>query len=347
MRIEDLQKKVEAAELKVEKCRKTIDRHTAQMEKKGKQLRDLGIDPDTADKYVYAQQNNHDVYWLLCDYEQKQDDIKGATKKLADAERICSGWHEKLDLEINRDKVIQEQVPEVIKTFLQDWKDKSFEWYVKRYATFLEVKQNLRQKALDARKEAFLTLPEYADKRERYAERMREPGFLDESFLINLYPYKPVENFLRDRDLDSKSIQKKLSYVGDGIIYKMCDFRNKAERLAWLDKTLEEDKKDKMLSLVENVTKYTGPITDASRLSIYGGELNGVILGEKGAAKVNTFSAGGWNIQCFHFRTTVQDVSHQFQKKASLDSMIASAAKVSEAQESKSRTKEKESNKDR
>ena len=83
-------------------------------------------------------------------------------------------------------------------------------------------------------------------------------------------------------------------------------------------KIVDEDKLNEILlkecklryfQLVDEVTKYTGIITDATNLNMRGGELNGIIIGEKGKAKVQTFSAGGWNIQCFHYRTKVTNIS--------------------------------------
>jgi len=75
-----------------------------------------------------------------------------------------------------------------------------------------------------------------------------------------------------------------------------------------LEEILLKDCKARYFQLVDEVTKYTGIILDATNLSIHGGELNGIIIGEKGKAKVQTFSAGGWNIQCFHYRTRVDRV---------------------------------------
>ena len=76
-----------------------------------------------------------------------------------------------------------------------------------------------------------------------------------------------------------------------------------------LDKILLKDCKARYFQLVNEVTNITGIITDAQDLRIRAGELNGIIIGEKGKAKVQTFSAGGWNIQCFHYRTRVDKVA--------------------------------------
>ena len=50
--------------------------------------------------------------------------------------------------------------------------------------------------------------------------------------------------------------------------------------------------------------------TDASGLEVGAkGELNGLVNGTRGVARVTTIGAGGYNIQCFHFRTLVKDAS--------------------------------------
>ena len=84
-----------------------------------------------------------------------------------------------------------------------------------------------------------------------------------------------------------------------------------------LDEILLKDCKARYFQLVNEVTNITGIITDAQDLRIRAGELNGIIIGEKGKAKVQTFSAGGHNQgiivnvkhgQCFHYRTRIDKI---------------------------------------
>lgn len=316
MTTDKLKEKIIAAEEKVEKCKKTIERHRAQMNKKAEALRKMGIDPESADKYALANNGTaagREAYWLLCDYDSKKADIKGAISKLEDAERICAGWKEKLDVEINKEKIINDTVPQVIKDFLEKWKADAFDWYVNRYDRFLEFKADLRNQEHKARLEAYNTLPEYAEVRERYKSFLgnNDPDY---STLLTLYPRKPVEEFLKERDLDYSSVKERLHHFGDSIIFKMLEQGNKDERLVFLNEVLEKEKKAKLLSLVNSITEITGPITDAKHLYVSGGELNGVVLGEKGVAKIQTFSAGGYNIQCFHYRTRVDDVTDKYRE---------------------------------
>lgn len=71
-------------------------------------------------------------------------------------------------------------------------------------------------------------------------------------------------------------------------------------------KLIENEKQIKIIQLTTRVTDVVGNITDASQLDIgEKGDLIGIIKGEKGSVEVETISAGGWNIQRFHYRTIV------------------------------------------
>lgn len=69
---------------------------------------------------------------------------------------------------------------------------------------------------------------------------------------------------------------------------------------------IENDKQVKIIQLTMKVTEAVGEITTARQLDVSAkGDLNGIIEGQNGKARVETISAGGYNIQCYHYRTIV------------------------------------------
>lgn len=69
-----------------------------------------------------------------------------------------------------------------------------------------------------------------------------------------------------------------------------------------------EAKVAKLLDLIGRIMSTVGTITDASTLYIGPeGDINGCIEGTEGKAKIQTIGAGGYNIQCFHFRTLIHE----------------------------------------
>lgn len=103
-----------------------------------------------------------------------------------------------------------------------------------------------------------------------------------------------------------KWTQKVKVAEGDLEYCQMFHKKNLEESIAELQKYLNEEANRKYDFIIERTNHIVGEITDAAGLTIDPkGNLNGLIVGKKGTAKVQTIGAGGYNIQCFHFRTLI------------------------------------------
>lgn len=278
MEIKDLELRVNKAEEKVKKCEATIVRHQKQLEKK-KLIGD-----------------EYDIRW-------KEDDIKGATRKLEDAKRILENWKIKLNLEIENERFLAGNAPEVIKIFLEEWKQKSFDWHVKRFDAYKALVKQLNKEETAAQIEYIKQAPEYL----KYVDENGE--IIEELERIVRRPSRDMNRFMQEKRLTYRQIQKRLAEFAGSTVLAMNDIRDKKKRLAYLENRLEKEKKAKMLDLIQRINQVVGSMTDASYLEISPkGNLDGYVLGENGKAKIETIGAGGYNIQCFHFRTLVHAV---------------------------------------
>lgn len=257
MEIKDLQERVAKAEERVDKCKATIQRHEAQLAKK-------------TDKY--------EIEW-------KQSDIKGATSKLQVAEEVLANWIAKLNVEIEKERFLEGHCPAIIKEFLEQWKVKAYDWHVKSYVRYVEIKEALKE------------AKELAQK----AYKAKYPSGRTWG--------KEYDTFIATECKEVKEFSGALVMFG-GLVARMDTYYKETERLAYLEKELEADKKAKMLDLINRVNAVVGSITDAAGMRISEkGNLDGIIVGTEGSAKVETIGAGGYNIQCFHFRTLVHKLN--------------------------------------
>ena len=75
-------------------------------------------------------------------------------------------------------------------------------------------------------------------------------------------------------------------------------------------KNIERDGETKEKMLIKRVNKEVGKIVNALSLTVgVNGELNGTIEGENGTCRIETIYAGGYNIQCLHYRVLVHKVN--------------------------------------
>lgn len=277
---EDLKLKVINAEAKVAKRTAVLNKHREQLAK---------LIQKGADKF---------------DISIKQSDIESAVDKLEEAKQTLANWQAKLDERIAADDYLEANAPEILKDFLENWKQHAIVYYREKRIRFIEYRKELKAQERAARLEALQTLPSLERYREIYKGRE-----LTDSDLANLWPRKDVDAFLSERGLEYHQIQRKLNEFGDQITFRLLEIRDDQEREAWLEKAMEEEKRAKLIDLIGRIMGTVGTITDAAALHIGPeGDINGYIVGTEGKAKIQTIGAGGYNIQCFHFRTLIHEM---------------------------------------
>lgn len=282
--MEYLEEKLSKAEEKVTKCKGTIERHKKQMDKKiQKLIKDAGIDTtgmerQELDKLSYENREHaSDIY----DVKRKLEDIKGATSKLEDAERIAKNWKEKLDTELDKASFIAGEAPQIIIDFVQNWKDLAFSWNVDRYEKYQDFKKKLDEDEKNAHKELGIS--------------------------TIMHPNKEQKEKLKEMRLDYRSIKERRAAYAGQLVLRMDSIYDEEKRLDMLEKTLEKERQAKLLFLVHKIHGRVGRIKDATGLKLTAGDINGIVIGEDGKVRVKTISAGGYNIQVFHYRVLIQE----------------------------------------
>ena len=102
-----------------------------------------------------------------------------------------------------------------------------------------------------------------------------------------------------------EELDKEMSQINQGWVRTRL---NKSKKD--LDKYLDKYFMDRYYELCNKVTDIIGEITDVSKLYFGNdGSLNGIIIGTEGSAKVETIIAGGYNIQCLHYRVLIHKIN--------------------------------------
>lgn len=211
--------------------------------------------------------------WEVNPYYYGERDIRITTKELENAHKALDSYKAQMATEI--EKANSRNIPAIVE-FLEGWKQRVSGYYHEEFERFLV-----------AREEWHKVNRENCDWHNHGAWKLCKE---------NPEEYKRIENEYREK---RKAYETRWKFIFDYV-----------ER-----DTFNEDKFQKMLNreadakydfIIERTNAIVGTITDASNLYIGAkGDLNGFIIGEKGTAKVETIGAGGYNIQCFHFRTLI------------------------------------------
>lgn len=138
--------------------------------------------------------------------------------------------------------------------------------------------------------------------------RVKAEKFIRESVETN-YPEAIEKLEASDRYKEAKYLERQnmMSYLnnqfGSTVVYmwgwRGSQFEDKLKAM------MDYDVEMKKAVLLGRISEITGKVTDASLYIGDDGNINGHVKGEKGSAKVQTILAGGYNIQCLHYRLLV------------------------------------------
>ena len=233
---------------------------------------------DSTELNEYRKQ--HNLMWLP-EYYSKRHDLEDAKATLNKYQLELS----KIENYENAEKI------EVIWNFLQNWKSQVYKWILLNANKYYELVKNEKQ---------------------AYKQYLIDEYHTDNEKSLEWRVRLTAENYFQKQYYDGiNSLTKKVTVIN----YKY-DYDNNCRNYTGyevnekeLNEILDKDVRTKYTILVNEITHITGEIIDATNLSIgLKGDINGVVIGKDGTASVNTFSAGGWNIQCFHYRTKVNAI---------------------------------------
>lgn len=286
--------RLSAANEKLAKKLGTIERHKGTIEKKYLKIEKLGFDRTTTKQELRSL--NNEAYWLAYDIESLNDSIKDIEKMIEkEIKPSIQKYQTMLDEIVVKENSRNVQV---IIDFLNEWKRKCVEYYKSLYESynvdFVKWRDEDRHHTLWYN---------------GIIEGITPQADIESCKAYNYYPSR--SDMSKDEIKNVNALyknHKKTFYDKYRFIIDLLGRDDEFEDV--LDKVLENEKWVKYDDLVSRVTEITGTITDASALSIgnQAGELNGIIVGENGKVRVETIGAGGYNIQCYHYRVLIHRI---------------------------------------
>lgn len=232
--------------------------------------------------------------WSVNPYYYHKDDLRWTLRDLEAAKQGLEKY--RAELKAAQEKAESRNVPAILE-FLENWKARCTNFYSDGLREYFAEKQQVRELYRAYSNQSYGT-PEYRAAKDVYEEasdifHSKTHGYYE--------PYSYTDRFGNPRKGQRK--------VEDGEYEHLRPYSNEQNfetAMKRLAKDLTEEANRKYDFIIERTNAIVGEITDASNLKVGAkGDLNGLIVGTRGIAKVQTIGAGGYNIQCFHFRTLI------------------------------------------
>lgn len=221
--------------------------------------------------------------WTVNPYCYDESDLRRANRELTEAEKALAEY--KAQLTAANEMEASRNVP-AITEFLTAWKAHVTEFYTSLFSKYPEAlkqyHEDMKPYTMDYYKELQFKKQQPDAWREwNTAKKMIKEAFTVRFACIAPYidrVYNPTTQCYDQFALNTDKMNKDLQTEYD----RKYDF------------------------IIARTNEIVGQITDASNLSVgLKGDLNGYIIGTKGCCSVKTIGAGGYNIQCYHFRTLI------------------------------------------
>ena len=270
--------RIEGCLKNIEKTQNTIERHKARLEKKKLACEKLGIkNPETYTRTAYT---TNDQYWAVSEYTDVQDAINENFKKLKELNKKLEGYRKK---KAEEDKKADVPMVPAVEQFLQSWRATADKYY----------------RAQVDKIHAWCT--EY---RTYYHQQMKE---LETKYGYKVHCFdKAVEAEMKQRRVDYKYKDKYLSSHFTKDCLRLADY-GADEFESRLNKMLDDEVAYKRIDLYQRCSAVVGVITDATGLYVANNScINGFVLGDEGKAEVETILAGGYAVQCLHYRVLIK-----------------------------------------
>lgn len=297
-RIESLSKQIEKKIALIDKMQVRIDKNRIKLEKLGLTQTQIAVGIDNPWRLDDNMPNASKAFDICYTIHNAMESVKNAQDALVDLKPQLAKWQKDLETEI--EKANSRNVTAILE-FLEGWKQRVTDHYMKELANYYTDKAAVKEavaKAWDHR------LPYGSDERK---QAMELAGKLQVKFNEDCHGvFETVEYtdfYGRKRTKKNKVKYGKYEYLSP------YNRRSTLEgALADLKEDLDREAERKYDFIIERTNEIVGTITDATGLYVGNKhELNGYIIGTRGRAHVQTIGAGGYNIQCFHFRTLIHE----------------------------------------
>lgn len=309
MKIDTVKNRIASTKRKIEKSKGTLERHKKQLNKLINKITEYNIDLNNYDKSspdIFGT----DLYILLFDYEMKLEDIENTENKVTASLNDLEKLNNILKVEIAKKDNINNVIPKCVLEYLEHWGINVKEYLVNLANEYIE----LYNKEYAVTKQELETIYKSKYVKDEYSGRyiMKE---------VRMYSDEKIEEILNNNNsyqLREASLNIKSKYIkkfeerqtkSDLIILSKIVSYYELINYESLDKIIKDDIEIKKEMFVERVAATVGIIKDMIDFSIgANGEINGIAIGNKAKAKVTTIIAGGYNIQCSHFRVLVHKI---------------------------------------